>query len=97
MSYYDVWEVGDIILYYNDCYYKIHDTNRLSIYGYHEGVVWNKDGAEIQIKDSSSHELYEAYDENNSYKLGDKVSFWPSGIKKGYHHVAYSISNQERV
>ena len=97
MSYYDVWEVGDIILYYNDCYYKIHDTNRLSIYGYHEGVVWNKDGDEIQIKDSSSHELCEAYDKNNSYKLGDKVSFWPSGIKKGYHHVAYSICNQERV
>jgi len=97
MSYYDVWEVGDIILYYKERYYKIHDTNRLSIYGYHEGVVWNKNGAEFQIKDSSSHELYEAYDKNNSYKLGDKVSFWASGIKQGNHHVAYSVCYQESV
>ena len=97
MSLYDVWEVGDVIFYYKERYFKIHDSNRLPIYGYHKGVVWNKDGAEIQIKDSLSHEFYEAYDKNNSYKLGDKVSFWASGIKKGNHHVAYSICNQERV
>ena len=91
---YDDLQVGDICVLRKKIFYKIHDTHRLGIYGYHTGVITNAGKWKIFIKDDADGKKYVAQNKAQSWWKGDSVSFWPTEVLNPYYDScwAYDIA-----
>lgn len=82
---YDDLQVGDVCVLRKKIFYKIHDTHRLGIYGYHTGIITNAGKWKIIIKDDADGQKYVAQNNGLPWWKGDSVSFWPTEILNPYH------------
>lgn len=85
VAYYDDLQVGDICVLRKKVYYKIYDTHRLGIYGYHTGTIISAGKWKIVIKDDSDGKKYVAQNMALPWWKGDAVGFWPTKVLNPYH------------
>lgn len=90
-SFYEEFEVGDILLYYNDTYFKLHNIDNRLDYGFLGGIVIAVDSTEVRIREADRHRVYIVENKDGRFNIGDHVSFWPTFQWVGNMIKAYSI------
>lgn len=90
VPYYDDLQVGDVCILRKKKYYKIHDTHRLDLYGYHKGTIISEGRWKIFIKDSADGKKYVSQNLTHSWRKGDSVSFWPTEVFNSYYDSCWS-------
>ena len=87
---YDDLQVGDVCVLRKMIFYKIHDTHRLGIYGYHKGIIISEGRWKIFIKDVADGKKYVSQNLTHSWRKGDSVSFWPTEVFNPYYDSCWS-------
>lgn len=90
VPYYDDLQVGDVCIRRKKMYYKIHDSHRLDIYGYHKGTIISEGKWKIFIKDVADGKKYVSQNLTHSWRKGDSVIFWPTEVFNPYYNSCWS-------